>query len=68
MLVLGYPMLRWISEYVKEEEGGSAAEYALMLALIGAAIASACIVLGQSIHGAISTMANCMANASSGGC
>lgn len=44
-------MLNAIRQFVKEEEGASAAEYALMLALITAALG----LVVQALGGAIST-------------
>ena len=54
--------------YLGDEEGASAAEYALILAIVGAAIAAAMLVLGGAIRNAIDTAANCVKNASTGGC
>ena len=42
-------MRNWITRFVREEEGASAAEYALILALVGAALAAAASALGVSI-------------------
>jgi pilus assembly protein Flp/PilA len=38
---------------LKDESGASAAEYALILAIVGSAIAVAAIALGTSISGAM---------------
>ena len=46
--------------YLKEENGASAAEYALILAIVGAAIAAAAIFLGQTIAQAINSAASCI--------
>jgi Flp pilus assembly pilin Flp len=59
-------MLRSITSYLRDRDGGSAAEYALILAIIAGAIAAACFVLGGSISKAVANEANCMNNASSG--
>jgi pilus assembly protein Flp/PilA len=48
--------------YLGDEEGASAAEYALILAIIGAAIALAMIFLGGTIANAVDKAANCIAN------
>jgi len=42
-------MRNWITRFVREEEGASAAEDALIVALVGAALATAAITLGNSI-------------------
>jgi pilus assembly protein Flp/PilA len=54
--------------YLGEEDGASAAEYALILAIVGAAIAAAMLILGGAIKGAITNAANCVNKASTGGC
>jgi pilus assembly protein Flp/PilA len=46
--------------FLKEEDGASAAEYALILAIVGAAIAAAAIFLGASIATAINSAASCI--------
>ena len=45
---------------LKDQSGASAAEYALILAIIGATIAIAAIALGGSISGAMSKAGNCI--------
>jgi pilus assembly protein Flp/PilA len=47
---------------LRDESGASAAEYALILAIIGGAIALASITLGGSISGAMNTASNCISN------
>ena len=42
-------MRNWITRFIREEEGASAAEYALILALVGAAMAFAAQQLGVAI-------------------
>ena len=44
----------------KDETGASAAEYALLLALIAAGIGIAAGTLGNSIGGAVNETANCV--------
>ena len=46
--------------YLRDEDGASAAEYALILAIVGTAIAGAAIILGHNISTAISSAANCV--------
>ena len=46
--------------YLNEEDGASAAEYALILAIVGAAIAGAAIFLGNQIALAINSAASCI--------
>jgi pilus assembly protein Flp/PilA len=54
--------------YLGEEDGASAAEYALILAIIGATIAAAMLFLGQSISGAVNNAANCIATGTTKNC
>ena len=44
-----------IVSYLKDESGAAAAEYALILAVVGAAIAAAALALGQAVSSAIGT-------------
>jgi len=55
-------------KYWKDESGAAAAEYALILAIIGAGIAVAAYTLGGNISTAINSAATCVKNASSGTC
>jgi pilus assembly protein Flp/PilA len=49
-----------IKAYLMGDDGASAAEYALILAIVGTAIAGACIILGQNISTAINSAATCV--------
>ena len=49
---------------IKDESGASAAEYALILAIIGAGIAVAAYTLGTSISSAMSKSSSCINTAS----
>ena len=51
---------------LKDEAGASAAEYALILAVIGSVIAIAALTLSGAIGGAMDKTANCIANPTSG--
>ena len=51
--------------YLNEENGASAAEYALILAIVGTAIAAAAIFLGGTISNAIGKAGNCISTPSS---
>jgi pilus assembly protein Flp/PilA len=54
--------------YLNEQDGASAAEYALILAIVGAAIAAAAIFLGQTIASAMNSAATCISQHSAGAC
>jgi pilus assembly protein Flp/PilA len=45
---------------MKDEAGASAAEYALILAIVGTGIAGAAIALGGSISGAMGRATTCI--------
>ena len=45
---------------LKDESGASAAEYALILAIIGSAIALAAIGLGNAVSGAMNAASACI--------
>ena len=53
---------------LKDESGASAAEYALILAIVGAAIALAAIALGSTIANAMNRASSCIATPSSASC
>ena len=45
---------------LRDESGASAAEYALILAIVGAAIALAAVGLGHSVAGAMNNASACI--------
>jgi pilus assembly protein Flp/PilA len=53
---------------LKDEAGASAAEYALILAIVGAGIAVAALALGTSISGAMDSAGDCIDNPSAANC
>jgi len=50
---------------LRDDSGASAAEYALILAIIGAAIALAAIALGNAVAVAMNRASNCVGSNSS---
>jgi pilus assembly protein Flp/PilA len=52
---------------LKDQSGASAAEYALILAIVGTAIAAAAILLGGAISNSMTLAANCINNAGAAG-
>jgi pilus assembly protein Flp/PilA len=46
-------MTKFVQRFLREESGASAAEYALILAIVGAGIAVAAAALGGAISGAM---------------
>ena len=53
-------MVKFVKSFVMDESGASAAEYALILAVIGTAIAVAAIALGGAIGGALTDAKTCI--------
>ena len=53
---------------LKDESGASAAEYALILAIVGTGIALAAFTLGGSISGAMNEASNCINATANGVC
>lgn len=62
--------MTFIKNFLNDEAGASAAEYALILAVIGVAIGGAALVLGNEISGAIEgasdTISDCSDAAATG--
>ena len=52
-------MIKFLKTFRRDENGAAAAEYALILAIIGTAIAAGSIALGNSI-GAVMTRASAL--------
>ncbi len=46
-------MVKFVKSFIADESGASAAEYALILAVVGAGIAAAAFLLGDAIRDAI---------------
>lgn len=53
----GFDMRNFIESFIRDESGAAAAEYALILAIVGAGIATAATTLGTSISGALGAAA-----------
>ena len=53
---------------LRDDRGASAAEYALILAIIGAVIAIAALALSQAIGNAMTDTASCISNPISTNC
>ena len=59
-----------IKKLLTDDSGASAAEYALILAIVGTGIAVAAFTLGKTIGNAMNKASNCIsnANATTGAC
>jgi pilus assembly protein Flp/PilA len=56
------------TKLLSDETGASAAEYALILAIVGTGIAVAAIGLGTSISGAMTKAGTCVAGGTAAAC
>ena len=52
---MGFDMCNLLKSFIRDESGAAAAEYALILAIVGAGIAVAAKELGTAISSAINT-------------
>jgi len=55
-------MTKFLNAFLRDESGASAAEYALILAIVGTAIAGAAITLGDTIAEAMSDASACISS------
>lgn len=61
-------MTKFLKNFAVDESGASAAEYALILAIVGSGIALAALALGGSISTAMSNASDCIDDPSSTTC
>ena len=54
-------MIKFLKTFRRDENGAAAAEYALILAIIGTAIAASAILLGDAIGGVMTRASTLMA-------
>jgi pilus assembly protein Flp/PilA len=57
----------WLNRLVQSKRGASAAEYAMILAIVGAAIAASAFFLGGEVAAAMNDAGSCI-NTSGGAC
>ena len=57
-----------IKEFLRDEEGATAVEYGVMVALIAAAIVAIVYFVGQQVNEAFHMVCNALANVVTGGC
>lgn len=53
-------MTKFIANFIRDESGAAAAEYALILAIVGAGIAAAAFALGGTISAAMNSAGTCI--------
>jgi pilus assembly protein Flp/PilA len=61
-------MTNFLKSFVRDESGAAAAEYALILAIVGTGIAGAALLLGTAISNSMSTAKNCIATPTGANC
>jgi pilus assembly protein Flp/PilA len=59
-------MTKFFRDFMRDESGAAAAEYALILAIVGAGIAGAAFYLGDAISTSITGTANELTNCTNG--
>ncbi len=57
-------MRNFVTSFLRDDSGASAAEYALILAIVGAGIALASVTLGGAISTAMTDAATCISDTS----
>ena len=57
-------MKTFLRTFLKDESGASAAEYALIIAVVGVGIGAAALILGQNVETAVGNAANEVAECS----
>lgn len=60
-------MTKFFHDFMRDESGAAAAEYALILAIVGTGIALAAFTLGGAISGAMTKATGCI-NSTNGAC
>lgn len=61
-------MIKFFQDFLNDETGASAAEYALILAIVGTAIAGAALALGTAVSNAMGDATACIENPTTGTC
>lgn len=61
-------MVKFVKSFVMDESGASAAEYALILAVIGTAIVVGALALGGEIGAAMTDASECIKTPTTGNC
>jgi len=61
-------MTKFFQDFIRDESGAAAAEYALILAIVGAGIAGAAYYLGQQVSSGITGAGNKICGGSGSTC
>ena len=57
-------MVKFVTSFLRDDSGASAAEYALILAIVGTAIVAGAIALGGAVGDSMQEAADCIGNTS----
>ena len=60
-------MRNLVLSYLRDESGAAAAEYALILAIVGAGLATAALTLGSNISSRLVNVGTCIASGGTSG-
>jgi pilus assembly protein Flp/PilA len=55
-------MTKFFRDFLRDENGAAAAEYALILAIVGTGIAGAAVILGGDISSAMNKASTCISS------
>lgn len=61
---IGVRIMTFVKTFLRDESGASAAEYALILAIVGAAIVIGAVTLGEAIGTELNDTATCIGSKS----
>ena len=61
-------MIKFINRFVRDEEGATAVEYGLLVAVISIVIVGAAIFVGEALQDVFQTVADCLNTPSSANC
>ncbi len=61
-------MVKFVTSFLRDESGASAAEYALILAIVGTAIVGGAIALGTEIGTAMTDAGTCIKTGTAAAC
>lgn len=61
-------MVKFVKSFVMDESGASAAEYALILAIVGTVIVAGALALGGAIGGAMTDAGTCITTPTTDNC
>ena len=61
-------MIKFINRFVRDEEGATAVEYGLLVAVISIVVVGAAILVGEELQAVFNTVATCLNTPNSTNC